>query len=801
MTDVKRLLDQYNFKILKDMVLLLVDTPVDASPSTKREHVQVLTPILFTPQTVQKGLALLSAREKQVLAMIQRSGGEILATRLRQQLLRQRIIKPQDRKSHYSYSTIRVWRPEPHRTDFYTIIGRLMAAGLICGKGIAQVGYSMRTKIYYDNVQTFYIPQEIQPLLPEPPPLVRDAFSPEALTRVDKSSARASQRDIYLYWSVVRAAPLSLTAKEEQLYKRDLKRVNEALLVPEDVRNRGELEVPRLIFMRRLMTDIGILRQKGQTIQALDRPKFLGQNPTVRVQRTFQHWRDGTFWNEILSIPGVTVLDAGTRTENAPQRIAQARKCVLEHIAALHKEGWIPIEQLVDSLRMADYDFLLPRDFRPKPSTFYYYYGYTERTPYSAYGNEMGWNFSPSFADEAEGWEVVEAGFIRAILLEPLCWMGLVDIGYGEQTTADGDEPVRSGDGEQAQASATGEAVVYRLTPIGAWVMGVGDEVDIPEGEGRVIVQPNYEIFAMDPISDLTLAKLDEFADRVSAERAIKYTLTRESVYRAQRNKWTSARITDMLQKMSDKPLPQNVTRSLEEWQRLHERITIHRQADLLHAAESPLLDQLVANPAVRARLITRPGENVALVAPEPDKGQALIHALQEMGYVPAQTRDPQDALRPSFTISDDGQLHFRETLPSIYLYEQIAFFTGQDERGRYYLTQSAVQEALRHNLTVDDILNRLKTLHVGPLPRWIEIKVRAWGNYYGNAAMQTLTLVQFRDERILAELLREPELKGTLRPFTPSEKRALALVSTEDLESLCEALAERGIRIKRQLE
>ena len=871
---VAELLDEYNFNILKDMVRLLAVEPDEharpnLAPSTKQEHIEALTPILFTPQAVSKGLSLLGRQEMRVLAAIQRSDGEIAASRLRQQLLRQRKIVPQDRRNLYGhYSGINVFAPEQYRTSFTAIIGRLIASGLVCARGIAQEGYSKRnalgqcrsprTKIYYDNVQILYIPQQIRHLLPKPSPLgltaLERTFEPQNLVRVDEGSARAFQRDIYLYWSTVRAAPLSLT-QQGRLYQKDLKRANEALLVPEELDSKGEsqtrteFQTPRLIFLRRLLTDIGILKQAGQTIQALDRPKFLGQNPNVRVQRTFEHWRDGTFWNEMLSIPGVTILSPEVHTSAAPQRIVLARNRVLAHIRDMFRplpslppcskppsvscispsvvplpsflSGWIPIEQLVDRVRTLDYDFLLPRDFRPERSTFYYYYGYTQWTPYSAYGNEMGWNFTPSFADEAEGWEVVEAGFIRAILLGPLHWMGLVDIGYASI-------------GLTAPAEATerrhpdGLSEAYRLTPIGAWVMGIGDEVDIPEGEGKVVVQPNYEILAMDPISDLALARLDEFADRISAERAMQYTLTRESVYRAQRNKWTSDRIIDTLLKMSDKPLPQNVVRTLQEWQHLHERITIHRKGNLLHAANGRLLDQLMENPEVRSRLVTRPGENVAIVTPEPGAIQELARTLQGLGYPPSQTRDGRDALHPSFTISPEGQLLFREALPSIYLLEQIAPFTGRDERGRYFLTQSAVQEALYavrppssvgersfvvatsvslsttssgSPLTVNDILSRLQALHIGPLPRWVEIKVRAWGHYYGDAAMQTLTLVQFRDRNTLLELLREPELKGLLQIFTLDKDRALAVVSAEDPASLREALIQRGIEIRDRLE
>ena len=784
-TETSRLLDTYHFNVLKDMALLLHVAP---QAPTKRAHMDVLVPFLFTRQAVQVGLEKLGKREKEALAAIQRAGGRIAVGRFKQQLLRQQTIQLSEKSQYYSsYGSTNIHLSEKQRTSFEHVIGRLIASGLVCAEGISDVGYSNRSKIYYDNPNTLYISAAIQHLLPDPPPLIASNFSSTDLTRIEESSARTFQRDLYLYWSTVRAEPLTLT-NDQRLYKKDLKRVNAALQQPENLGYNNEPEIPRLIFLRLLMTSIGILRQKDKTVQAVEHPKFLSQNPTTRVQRTLQQWRDDHFWNEVLSIPNLRTYSIGNRLHEVPEQVSRARATVINHIIALHTGDWISIEALVDSLRVGDYDFLLPRDY--KPSHSYYYYSYTSRSPYSSYGNAMNWDFGLRVSDEAEGWEYVEANFIRAILLEPLFWMGLVDIGYVD------DQPK-----------------AYRLTTMGAWVLGIGGELDIPEGEGKVVVQPNYEIFAMDPISDMALARLDEFADRISAERAMQYTLSRESVYRAQKKGWTAARIVDALQKMSDHALPQNVTRTLHEWQSLHERITVRRQATILQAVDARLMDKLTETLAVNSHILSRPGDTVVIVSPEANEAEQLIAALQDIGHLPARTRTLQDVLRPSLTISQDGQVHFREALPSIYLFGQIAPFTEQDKEHHYYLTESAVKSALNgargssrsgsrdSAYTVDKILEILRTLHIGSLPRWIEIQVRAWGHYYGNAAIQPLILVQVRDPQTLKELMQEPELEGLLQPFAPDRQKTLAVVKPENLELLRRAFAERGIQIADQLE
>jgi hypothetical protein len=199
-----------------------------------------------------------------------------------------------------------------------------------------------------------------------------------------------------------------------------------------------------------------------------------------------------------------------------------------------------------------------------------------------------------------------------------------------------------------------------------------------------------------------------------------------------------------------------------------------------------------------------------------------LAAALQDAGYPPARTRAHQRGISATFTparcieIAEDGQVLFTIALPSIYLLEQLAPFTaregptGQTEGlssspsglpARFFLTRSAIEGAIAQGMSVDQILERLRALHHGPLLRRVEIQVRAWGHYYGGAQMQTITLLQLRDEQTLRELLSEPELADILHPFAPSAQQALAMVPTAELPRLQALLAERGIDVRDQLE
>ncbi|MCL4301029.1 MAG: hypothetical protein KJ077_35170 [Anaerolineae bacterium] len=70
---------------------------------------------------------------------------------------------------------------------------------------------------------------------------------------------------------------------------------------------------------------------------------------------------------------------------------------------------------------------------------------------------------------------------------------------------------------------------------------------------------------------------------------------------------------------------------------------------------------------------------------------------------------------------------------------------------------------------------------------------------YYGDVAVETLTLTEFHDQTTLNELLDQPEIRAYLTPF-PAGNRALALVQAGQLTGLKETLARLGIPVREGL-
>ena len=303
---------------------------------------------------------------------------------------------------------------------------------------------------------------------------------------------------------------------------------------------------------------------------------------------------------------GAPISRAATRApgrvaDYAQPQVGKARRTVLEalvHLSAIQTKvqknacPWVDLATFSDYLRDHDEEFLVDRVTAERMSGGYYgSWSFSSYSPYQY--NSLGWIWEAYAQNTELGWKGVERTFIEAVLVEGLYWLGLVDLGYAREVTAQG-------------GAAPAGVVAVRLTEMGDWLLAGGPQPTIPEETGRVVVQPNFRIFAFDPISDGVLARLDGFAARLNAERAVEYELSRESVYRAQLAGQDVAGIRAWLEQVTGAPLPQNVSRSLDEWQAAFERIVIHPRVGWLEVVSPALADTLLADPGLAAAIIKR---------------------------------------------------------------------------------------------------------------------------------------------------------------------------------------------------
>jgi hypothetical protein len=590
------------------------------------------------------------------------------------------------------------------------------------------------------------------------------------------------QRDLYLLWSAAREAPLTLL-NSGLLRLSDLKRVSGQLLVPETIgKGAKESDFRRVLFLRQLGAALDLLAYSGDVMTPRPDPPFLKQPATERVRLTYQRWLTGNWWNELWRtyVQGQTSA-SGSPAEPAPPRIGDARQKVVDHLARLTRpnpQDWIAVDDLADGLNDRDDEFLLGWESIKDESRSYSYRSYGSRYQY----NPLGWAWYIHSTGADTGWNRVERVFIEAVLTEGLYWLGLLDLGYASDVQA----AARGG-------AAPSKPLAVRLTDMGRWLLLNQPPPAIPEETGRVVVQPNFHIFAFDPISDAVLARLDTFAVRQNAERAIEYVVSRESVYRAQLAGQTTGGIQGWLEQVTGATLPQNVGRSLVEWQADFERIVIRGRVGWIETTPEQA-DALLENPTLRPAIVKRISPTGLLV--RASRMDAVEQALLAAGELPVRSADPVDAHRDSITLTGDGRIAFAHQSPSIYAYGRLQGI-GEQTDEEWRVTRASVSRARQAGMDPSAIIAALEAMAVGGVPAALQQQIKAWASYYGAATVQTVILVQFKSQETLEELLADPALARVLKPWPPHAKLGMARVAPEDVDAVQALLVERGVEVR----
>jgi len=771
--DLKVLLDRYSSGAV--LAIATHHGLAPKGPKVKTDIIGILARALTERDTVEKSLKALSRAERAAVDVILQRGGQASVHALRRELRRRNLI---DENYEIAFDKYSRNRPDPRRDGsrrLEDILARLTLHGLVFSaedpfdprRGAP--GYTPAKCDFDRPLKSVFIPEPIRRGLPSPPPPEAAPEKPIEVAAVRESSARTFQRDVYLYWSAVRDHPAGVTAKGD-LHKKALGEVNAALMARESiVKGETETSYPRLRFLRGLLTALGLLSlTPDRELLASSNAGFFAQPAADRVRRCYEAWRDGDFYNDVLSLPaGARPSQSQMPLIPAPPLVVNARRRILDLIRQSGAKGWLALDGLCDQMRDLDEEFLFQR--LPRQAA----YAYGPAHPYGGH-NPLGLVF-PGVRGNEDGWQKVEANFIRGIVTGPLFWMGLADLGAA-----------RKGDAPSA----------FRLTPLGAWAFDLGPRPDIPAEGGRVIVQPNLHIVALDPVNEATLAALDCFAERLTAERAVEYRLTRAAVYAGQQAGWDVARIVAFLREQTGADIPANVARTLDEWQAQHERIVIRPRVSLAHGAPA-VLDDLLADPQAAQHVSARPTPGLAVVRRAAVK--RLVQSLHARGVLPLITARPAVA-RESVTATEAGEVRFAVRAPSLYLHGHLAAVADPAEGGDYRITAETVGRAARSGLSANDILDRLEAVHRGPLPDALARRIRAWAKHYGDAALEEVALLQVRDAQTLDELLADPEVGPLLKRFEPARHKALARIRPADLDRLRALLAERGIDLSDQI-
>ncbi|WP_019007062.1 helicase-associated domain-containing protein [Cohnella laeviribosi] len=152
-----------------------------------------------------------------------------------------------------------------------------------------------------------------------------------------------------------------------------------------------------------------------------------------------------------------------------------------------------------------------------------------------------------------------------------------------------------------------------------------------PSGEPeRICVLPDLEIMVPPGVTLGCRWRLEEVAERVTADVVSAYRLTKAGCVAASRRGYGLASLTAALEELSKGPLPDSVRSTLADWFRTIGRLSL-ASAVLLRVRDEELADRIAADPQAVGALAERLGTTAFIVRPE--AMDDLTRRLNELGY------------------------------------------------------------------------------------------------------------------------------------------------------------------------
>ena len=686
---------------------------------------------------------------------------------------------------HHRVITLQYPTPHPHGF-FEQAVHRLLLLGLLFwGKQTNFVGRDYASGVY-DG--TLIVPRTVLDIAEELWNTVEKSSShnqtSEQDTRKDletngegiSEGITSLQRYLYRYWSLVSAMRDGLPLVNSRLLSRPSLRLVVDQLSPEGAsameQVHTESDIPHLLFIRLLLMKLNLLSERHGALFATSAASFFSLPLLERARRCYHVWLDTTFWNELAYTSNIILRPGPAPLDAAHEEIVHSRKQVVERLLAEHAGEWHEFSAFITRTRLYSPYLLFPRQSG------------TRAERYIAGNNPYNWDFRlrRGWLTPREGWYLVEGGFIRSLISGPLHWLGLVNV-----------------DADHSDA--------FRLVPD---LELITSETLLDDHEpiwGRLVVQPNFEVIALAPVSEALLLHLDRFAERIRLEHIAQYRLTKASVTLAIQSGLQAETIQRILEQATGGAIPQNVQYSLLEWERQARRIELWRGVTLLEVDDATLIDQLLADAETRnlfgrrlapllVEVLTAQFRVVQEILWQRDylpalKSASMYDNLLESGRLP--TREPQ------WRLLHNGLLQPCHAVLNLYLVAEVERITVLDEAtGWRKITLEVIQQACSSGLSLDHIVRFLQHYCEGGVPASFLIRLKIWGNGYDqqtNIGIEHTPLLRL-SLKALQDIQADEEIGPLLGTEVPPDTRFVR-VPTKSLDRVIELLKDRGFTVE----
>ena len=328
-----------------------------------------------------------------------------------------------------------------------------------------------------------------------------------------------------------------------------------------------------------------------------------------------------------------TFSSHGCKTGTVPHLdFPKARRFLLDLLCECEVGAWLSVPSLVAYLKANHRYFLIPKE----PPAYRLGWKETSRTRYGNFHERESWygRGEPIPDDAPDGFERVEGRYVERFLESAPLTLGYLDVAYKDENPPGNLYPSR------------GFIRAFRVNRR----LALAHRNEIPEP--KVTVQPNFEIYvesAFYPAS--VLDGLAPLTETHSEDVLTVLKLDRDKVLDVVAQEELD--VVALLQEMSDRPLPNNVVRELQEWNTRADQFTLYRGFALLEGEA----EVLASDPVVDKATVKRISPGVHLLS----SADAVFDHLEAEAWAPLRIHHAPSELTP---LPEGSHTRFAKALP-----------------------------------------------------------------------------------------------------------------------------------------
>lgn len=331
----------------------------------------------------------------------------------------------------------------------------------------------------------------------------------------------------------------------------------------------------------------------------------LGAPPAETLRRLWQRWIKSSSFDEFSRVSDIRGQGRGG-SRSTMTAVSPRRTTVADGLAACPVGRWVRVDEFSRYMRAADLEFSVSN--RP-------WRLYLEDRRYGHLGYAT--------------WDILECRYILCLLLEYAATLGMIDVGFTPPEGARRDYTHLWGSDELAFLSRYDGLEYFRLTPLGAYCLGLVEEYDPANLQHctPLILYPDLRVCAGAPLAADERFLLETYANR---EGEGVWRLAHDKTLAAFESGHDADALRAFLEERDDQPMPETVDGFLRNAQRGARALSPQGAALLIECADEEIAARISSDKRL-ARLCLRAGAKHLAV---PAKSEAAFRrAVRQIGF------------------------------------------------------------------------------------------------------------------------------------------------------------------------